>query len=180
MPFTVEEDGILGDVKIVTSMYFKDDRGWFAEVFRLSDFREMGIISEIDQINHSYSKNSGTLRGLHYQDSPKEQGKFVSCTKGSIFDVAVDIRKGSKTFGKWTGHILNPENRKSLWIPPGFAHGFQTTCDEVEVIYLTKGEYSPEHDRSIRWDDPDIGIYWPVQEAILSEKDESAPYLIDI
>ena len=180
MPFIVEEDKSLGDVKIVTSVCFEDERGWFAEVFRLSDFTEMGLFSEIDQINHSFSASRGTLRGLHYQESPEEQGKFVCCLKGEIFDVAVDIREGSKTFGKWTGHLLNPKNRKSLWIPPGFAHGFQTTCNDVEVIYLPTGEYSPKHDRSIRWNDSDIGVNWPIKDAILSDKDVSAPYLREI
>ena len=177
MPFEILSDDILTEIKVVRRKEFEDERGWFAEMFRLSDYREMGIISEIDQINHSFSKKGGTLRGLHFQESPKEQGKMVFCIRGSIWDVAVDIRKESDTYGLWTGYELTPENQNSLWIPPGFAHGFQTLSDETEVIYLTSGEYSAEHDRSILWDDPGIGINWPLPSPKLSDKDRDAPTL---
>ncbi len=177
MPFEILSDDILTEIKVVRRKEFADERGWFAEMFRLSDYREMGIISEIDQINHSFSKKGGTLRGLHFQENPKEQGKMVFCIRGSIWDVAVDIRKESDTYGLWTGYELTPENQNSLWIPPGFAHGFQTTSDETEVIYLTSGEYSAEHDRSILWDDPEIGINWPLPSPKLSDKDRDAPTL---
>jgi dTDP-4-dehydrorhamnose 3,5-epimerase len=150
------------------------------ETYKKSDFKKAGIDTDFVQDNHSKSVK-GVLRGLHYQLEPKAQGKLVRCIRGKIFDVAVDIRKGSPTFGKWIGLELSEENKLMLWIPEGFAHGFLTLSEEAEIVYKVSGaEYSPEHDRGIRWNDPDIGIKWPLEgEPILSEKDRIAPLLKD-
>ena len=180
MPFEIHTDETIPEVKVVHRKEFADERGWFAEIFRLSDFEKMGIISEIDQINHSFSKKRGTLRGLHFQESPHEQGKMVYCMRGSIWDVAVDIRRESETFGMWVGYELTDRNQKSLWVPPGFAHGFQATSDDAEVLYLTTGEYSAQHDRSLFWNDSDIRVKWPIEDVILSDKDSSAPSLREL
>ncbi|GAB6077184.1 dTDP-4-dehydrorhamnose 3,5-epimerase [Desulfurobacterium crinifex] len=168
------------EVIIVKPKVFSDERGFFMETYKKSDFVKVGIDTDFVQDNHSKSVK-GVLRGLHYQLEPKAQGKLVRCIKGRIFDVAVDIRKGSPTFGKWVGVELSEENKLMLWIPKGFAHGFLTLSEEAEIVYkVSGGEYSPEHDRSIRWNDPDIGIEWPLEgEPILSEKDKIAPFLKD-
>lgn len=130
------------------------------------------------QDNHSFSATKGTLRGLHYQLNPFSQTKLVRCTRGSIYDVAIDIRKGSPTYGKWYGVILTAENKKQLLVPKGFAHGFLTLTPNVEVNYKVDEVYSSECDRGIMWNDPDIGIDWPIDgDPILSEKDENAPSL---
>ena len=139
-----------------------------------------GIEVKFVQDNQSFSASKGTLRGLHYQLNPKAQTKLVRCTKGSIFDVAVDIRKGSPTYGKWFGIELSAENKKQLLVPKGFAHAFMTLTDDVEVQYKVDEIYSPENDRGIIWNDPAIGIEWPIDiTPILSEKDEKAPLLRD-
>lgn len=166
------------DIIIIKPWSFHDERGFFMEVFKKSDFEKFGIDTDFVQDNHSKSLKN-VLRGLHYQIEPKAQGKLVRCIKGKIFDVAVDIRRGSPTFGKWVGVELSEENRLMLWIPKGFAHGFLTLSDTAEVVYKVSGsEYSPHHDRNIRWNDPDIGISWPlVGEPILSRKDKMAPFL---
>lgn len=168
------------EVIIVKPKVFGDERGFFMETYKKSDFMKAGIDTDFVQDNHSKSVK-GVLRGLHYQLEPKAQGKLVRCIKGKVFDVAVDIRKGSPTFGKWIGVELSEENKLMLWIPKGFAHGFLTLSEEAEIVYkVSGGEYSPEHDRSIRWNDPDIGIEWPLErEPILSEKDKIAPFLKD-
>ncbi|WP_457569109.1 dTDP-4-dehydrorhamnose 3,5-epimerase [Desulfurobacterium sp.] len=170
----------LPDVVLIKPRVFGDNRGFFMETYKKSDFVKAGIDVEFVQDNHSKSIK-GVLRGLHYQAKPRMQGKLVRCIKGRIFDVAVDIRKGSPTFGKWVGFELSEENKFMLWIPEGFAHGFLTLSEEAEIVYKVSGsEYSPEHDRNIRWDDPDIGIKWPIQgNPILSEKDKNAPFLKD-
>ncbi|WP_457567464.1 dTDP-4-dehydrorhamnose 3,5-epimerase [Desulfurobacterium sp.] len=177
MPFEFLKTEIPG-VVIVKPRVFGDERGFFMETYKKSDFVRAGINVEFVQDNHSKSRK-GVLRGLHYQARPKMQGKLVRCVRGRIFDVAVDIRKESPTFGRWIGVELSEENRLMLWIPEGFAHGFLTLSEEAEIIYKVSGaEYSPEHDRSIRWNDPKIGIRWPVDgEPLLSEKDKNAPYL---
>ena len=180
MPFEIRSSKDLPEVKIVKRVEFADQRGWFAEIFRVTDFERMGLFTKIDQINHSHSIKRGTLRGLHFQEMPYEQGKMVYCIRGSIWDVAVDIRRGSETFGMWVGYELTDRNHKSLWVPPGFAHGFQATSNDTEVIYLTTGEYSPQHDRSMNWNDSDIRIEWPVEDVILSDKDRNAPNLRDL
>ena len=179
MPFLFEPTNI-ADVILIKPTVFYDDRGFFMEAYKKSEFEKVGIDTDFVQDNHSKSIK-GVLRGLHYQIEPRSQGKLVRCVKGKIFDVAVDIRIGSPTFGKWVGVELSEENKFILWIPRGFAHGFLTLSEEAEIIYKISGsEYSPEHDRSIRWNDPDINIDWPIDgRPILSEKDRKAPLLKD-
>jgi len=182
MPFEFEKLEI-PDVILVKPKIFRDNRGFFLETYKKSDFERNGINVEFIQYNHSGSVK-GVLRGLHYQKHPKAQGKLVRCVKGAIFDVAVDIRKNSPTFRKWVGVYLSEENNYMLWIPEGFAHGFLVLSDFAEVMYKVSGaEYSPEHDAGIRWDDPDIGINWPldkVEQIILSEKDKNLPYMKEL
>ncbi|WP_029522925.1 dTDP-4-dehydrorhamnose 3,5-epimerase [Persephonella sp. KM09-Lau-8] len=181
MPFEFIKTDI-PDVILVKPKVFGDDRGFFMEFYKKSDFEKAGIDTDFVQDNHSRSVK-GVLRGLHYQKEPFSQGKLVRCIKGSIFDVAVDIRKGSPTFGRWIGYELSEKNKLMLWIPKGFAHGFLTLSEEAEVIYkVSGGEYSPEHDTGIRWDDPEINIQWPLNEVdniLLSEKDKKLPFLRD-
>ena len=168
------------DIKLVIPKVFKDDRGFFLESYKKSDFIANGIVDDFKQDNYSKS-SKGVLRGLHYQASPKEQAKLVRCCRGKIFDVAVDIRKSSKTFGHWVGEILSEENNHILYIPAGFAHGFVVLSDTAEIIYKTSNEYSKEHDRGILWNDPDININWGIDfMPILSEKDKIQPLLKDI
>lgn len=157
-----------------------DDRGFFLESYKKSLFYANGIDVEFVQDNHSKSAY-GVLRGLHYQLNPKAQGKLVRCVFGSIFDVAVDIRRGSPTFGKWVGYELSASNKQMLYIPAGFAHGFLTLADGAELLYKTTDEYSLSHDRGIAYDDPTIGISWPKidGEFILSNKDQNQPTLQD-
>ncbi len=182
MPFKFVKTKI-PDVILIKPKIFQDERGFFLETYKKSDFEKAGIKAEFVQDNHSKSVK-GVLRGLHFQKKPFAQGKLVRCIKGKIFDVAVDIRKGSPTFGKWVGYEISEENKYILWIPEGFAHGFLTLSDEAEVIYkVSGGEYSPQHDAGIIWNDPDINIKWPLEqidEIILSEKDKKLPFLKEI
>ncbi|GBG08145.1 dTDP-4-dehydrorhamnose 3,5-epimerase [Paenibacillus agaridevorans] len=169
-----ELDGVI----IIEPTVHGDHRGWFMETYSDSRLKALGIDITFVQDNHSFSASKGTLRGLHYQLNPKAQSKLVRCTRGSIFDVAVDIRKGSSTFGQWFGVELTEENKKQLFIPQGFAHGFMTLTDDVEVQYKVDEGYSQAHDRGIRWNDLAINIQWPESALpILSEKDEKAPLL---
>jgi dTDP-4-dehydrorhamnose reductase/dTDP-4-dehydrorhamnose 3,5-epimerase len=167
------------DVIIIEPKVFGDHRGWFTETYSKEKFREFGIDIDFIQDNHSLSAQKGTLRGLHFQLNPKAQTKLVRCTKGRILDVAVDIREGSPTYKKWVAVELTEENKKQLLIPKGFAHGFLTLTDDVEVQYKVDEYYSPENDRSIRFDDPEIGVVWGEDSPILSDKDLNAPLLKD-
>ena len=168
------------DVIYVIPQIFGDDRGFFSETYKKSVFVENGIKDEFNQDNHSKSRK-GVLRGLHYQMHPKAQAKLVRCVKGKILDVAVDIRKGSKTFGKWVSRELSEENKRMLYLPEGFAHGFVVLSDEAEFLYKCSNEYSPENDRGIRWNDPDINVNWGIDfEPQLSEKDKKQPFLKDV
>ncbi|MNM35282.1 dTDP-4-dehydrorhamnose 3,5-epimerase [compost metagenome] len=170
----------LEGVLIVEPAVFGDHRGWFMETYTKSKFLEHGIDQDFVQDNQSYSAVKGTLRGLHFQLNPKAQSKLVRCTRGSIFDVAVDIRQGSPSYGKWFGLELSAENKKQLLIPKGFAHGFMTLTEDVEVQYKCDELYAPECDGGILWNDPDIGIEWPIDVVpVLSAKDEKAPLLKD-
>jgi len=170
----------LEEVMVIEPSVFGDHRGWFIENYNEAKYLEIGINSKFIQDNHSYSSTIGTLRGLHYQLNPKAQTKLVRCTAGAIFDVAVDIRKGSLNFGKWFGIELSAENKKQLLVPKGFAHGFITLTEDVEVQYKVDELYSPVCDRSIVWNDSAIGIKWPNEiKPILSEKDEKASLLKD-
>jgi len=159
-----------------------DDRGFFSEVWNREHWREAGIDQDFVQDNHSLSKDRGVLRGLHYQVPPMAQAKLVRVTRGAVFDVAVDIRTGSPTFGRWVSTILSAELWNQLFVPTGFAHGFLTLEPESEVVYKVSAPYSAEHDRAIRFDDPDIAIVWPIaaDALTLSDKDRSAARLADV
>ena len=148
----------LDDVHILEPKVFGDHRGWFMETYSIQKFEELGIDILFVQDNHSFSAQKGTLRGLHFQINPKAQTKLVRCTKGKILDVAVDIRKGSPTYKKWVAVELTDENKKQLLIPKGFAHGFLSLTDDIEVQYKVDEYYAPDCDRSIRFDDPEIGV----------------------
>ncbi len=170
----------LPDVIVIRPEVFEDSRGFFMETWSRKDFEQVGIDADFVQDNYS-SSVVGTVRGLHYQIE-RAQGKLVRVVKGEVFDVAVDIRKSSPDFGQWTSEILSAENRKQMWIPPGFAHGFLVLSETAEFEYKCTDYYAPEFDRSIRWDDPDIGIEWPLadgEQPVLSAKDSAAPFLKD-
>ena len=175
MPFTFKTLNLPG-VILVEPRVFEDDRGFFLEAFKLSDFEKAGLHLSFKQSNHSRSTKN-VLRGLHYQLNPRAQGKLIRCIEGKIFDVAVDIRKGSPTYGKWIGEYLCEENRRLLYIPEGFLHGFCVVSESAQIIYYCTEEYSPAHDRSVKWNDPSIGIQWPVTHPVLSAKDENAVLL---
>ena len=177
MPFIFKRLEI-PDIILIEPKVFGDERGFFIETYKSSEFKANGITYDFVQDNHSRSQK-GVLRGLHYQLQPMEQGKLVRCVRGRIWDVAVDIRKGSPWYGKWVAVELSEENKLMLWIPPGFAHGFVALEDGTEVIYKVTKEYAPELDRGIIWNDPDIGIKWPIENPILSEKDKNPPRLKD-
>jgi len=178
MPVSIEPTDLPGVVLVVPRV-FTDDRGYFMETFKRSEFERAGLDLPFVQENHSRS-SAGTLRGLHYQREPKAQGKLVRVVLGEIFDVAVDIRQGSPTFGRWVSATLSAENRLAIYIPPGFAHGFCVTSAEAEVIYKTTEEYAPEYEEGIRWDDPGLAIAWPVASPVLSPRDQRWPSLARI
>ena len=177
MPFTFTHVPLNGVIKI-ESKVFTDARGYFMESFKSSDFIKAGIDLSFSQDNHSFSK-AGVIRGLHFQRAPNPQGKLVSVISGKIFDVAVDLRQGSKTYSKWFGITLSDDNGTMLWIPPGFAHGFQA-LDNSHVYYKATNEFSPKDDAGIKWNDPTIAIKWPLDNIIVSEKDANLPLLSDI
>jgi dTDP-4-dehydrorhamnose 3,5-epimerase len=168
----------LSGIVLIEPRIFKDGRGRFLETYKHSDFLKAGIPEHFVQDNFSVS-TAGVLRGLHYQKQPKAQGKLVRCMKGRILDIGLDIRKGSPTYGTWVMEELSGENNRMLYIPPGFAHGFLTMSDAAEVLYKCTEEYSPDLDRGVLWNDPDIGIPWPVREPLLSDKDAALPVLRD-
>ncbi len=170
----------LDGVYIIEPKAFGDNRGWFMESYSKRDMEAAGINVDFVQDNRSYSAKKGIIRGLHFQRNPMAQAKLVTCLRGAILDVAVDLRKASPTYKQWISVELTAENRKELFIPKGFAHGFLTLTDDVEIMYKCDEFYSPEHDGGIRFDDPDIGVDWGVTDPILSEKDKNAPFLKDI
>jgi dTDP-4-dehydrorhamnose 3,5-epimerase len=167
----------LPGVLIITPRVFKDPRGFFFESYNAKQFKAHGIEAVFVQDNHSQSTR-GTLRGLHLQLPPMAQDKLVRCARGAIWDVAVDIRAGSPTFGRWVGVELSAGNFRQLLIPSGYAHGFCVLSDEAEVLYKASAVYSPAHERGIAWDDPDIGIAWPITEPLLSDRDRRAESLV--
>lgn len=179
MPFQFRPSLSLPEIIIIEPETFADERGWFLESYKRSEFEKHGIPFEFKQDNHSRSTVSGTLRGLHFQKRPAAQAKLVRCVVGEVFDVAVDIRKGSPTYSRWISAILSSKNHLMMWIPAGFAHGFLATTGMAEVEYKVTAEYSRAQDRAIRWNDPSIGIEWPISNPILSEKDAAAPFLKD-
>lgn len=166
------------DVVLVEPKVFGDDRGWFYESWNRRSFQALGIDAEFVQDNHSRSAR-GVLRGLHYQLPPHAQGKLVRVVRGSVFDVAVDVRRSSPSFGQWVGVGLSEANHRQLWLPPGFAHGFIVTSDSADFLYKTTGFYEPHAERSVRWDDPRLAIAWPeaALPPTLSGKDAAAPLL---
>ncbi|MBQ8763576.1 MAG: dTDP-4-dehydrorhamnose 3,5-epimerase [Clostridia bacterium] len=163
----------------VLPQIFGDNRGWFYESYSKEKFEKLGITAEFIQDNRSFSAQKGTLRGLHCQTNPRAQAKLITCLKGAILDVAVDIRKGSPTYMKWVAVELNEDNKKMLFIPKGCLHGFVTLTDNVEVTYKVDELYSPENDRSICFKDPAFGVEWGIEDPVLSEKDKNAPLLCD-
>ena len=169
----------LPSVFLIEPQIFGDERGWFTETYSAKQLTVAGIPNVFVQDNHSYSSQKGTLRGLHFQNPPMAQSKLIRCTRGAILDVAVDIRKGSPNYLRWVSVELSAENKRQLFIPKGFAHGFLTLTDDVEVQYKVDAYYSPSCDRSIRYDDPTIGIDWGIDAPILSDKDVAAPLLQD-
>jgi dTDP-4-dehydrorhamnose 3,5-epimerase len=175
---TTAIDGVVA----ITPPRFGDHRGYFSEVFKDAWFRENVADVTFLQDNESLSAQPGTVRGLHFQTPPFAQGKLVRCLAGRIMDVAVDIRTGSPSFGQWISWELSSENGAQLWVPPGFAHGFATLEPNSIISYKVTAPYSPQHDRGVAWNDPAIGIRWPVDEKdmVLSDKDRSLPRLADV
>jgi len=189
MPFNFKRLAI-PDVILIEPKAFPDERGFFMETYKYSEFATFGIKERFVQDNHSRSVK-GVLRGLHYQKPPRAQGKLVRVVVGEVFDVAVDIRsahgiaregnipraKGSPWYGKWVGEKLSAENKRMLYVPPGFAHGFCVLSEVADVLYKTTEEYAPEYDAGIIWNDPEIGIDWPIEHPIVSAKDAALPTL---
>lgn len=172
------EPTVLAEVLIITPRVFPDPRGFFFESYNQETWRANGIDTVFVQDNHSKS-GRGALRGLHFQLPPMAQVKLVRCVRGAIWDVAVDIRAGSPTFGRWAGVELSADNFRQLYVPAGFAHGFCVLSDEAEVLYKTSAVYSRAHERGIAWDDPQLAVAWPVAEPLLSDRDRAAPTLTD-
>lgn len=169
----------LPGVILLEPRVFTDNRGFFYENYNAKTFKESGIEAVFIQDNHSRSAY-GTVRGLHYQKGSASQAKLVRCTLGSVYDVAVDLRQGSKTFGQWCGYVLSAENKFQLYIPRGFAHGFSVLSETAEFQYKCDNLYAPAEDRGIRWDDPSLGIDWQVKEPIISPKDAKLPFFKDV
>ncbi|MEX0650140.1 MAG: dTDP-4-dehydrorhamnose 3,5-epimerase [Candidatus Andersenbacteria bacterium] len=177
MPFIFTPTEI-PEVAYIEPRVFPDDRGEFSELYKASDFAVHGIPGPFVQVNQSISKQN-VLRGLHFQNPPRAQSKIVSVMSGEVFDVAVDIRKGSPTYGKWVGRTLTAEKRNLLYIPAGFAHGFCVLSDSATLTYLCTDEYAPEQEAGIIWSDETIGIAWPVQNPLISEKDAAFPSFVE-
>ncbi len=173
MKFTPTE---IPGVWIVDQERHHDERGWFARTWCEEEFRRHGLNPLLLQCSTSFNRRKGTLRGMHWQAAPHEEAKLVRCTRGAMFDVALDMRHGSETFKRWVGVELTADNGRALYIPEGCAHGFQTTMDDTEVLYLIAGTHHPESARGARWNDPAFGIHWPLAEAaILSPRDAEHP-----
>lgn len=172
----------LAGVLLVRPQLHADARGFFCETYNRRTLEEAGLVADFVQDNHSLSRAKGVVRGLHFQSDPHAQGKLVRCIRGAIFDVAVDIRVGSPTFGCHVARTLTPDNHEQLWIPAGFAHGFCTLVADTEIIYKVTDYYAPECDLGLAWDDPALGIDWPVDpaDAVLSDKDRKQPRLSEL
>ena len=175
MPFQFKKLNI-PDLVVVTPNIFRDDRGFFSEIFKSVEFEENGIKDRWIQVNHSQSKKN-VLRGLHYQKNPAAQAKLIRVIAGKIFDVAIDMRKGSPSFGRWAGLELSSQSAQLLYIPVGFAHGFCVLSEMAEVEYFASQLYSPQEERGVRFDDPALGISWPIKHPIVSKKDAGLPVL---
>lgn len=167
----------LANLTVIRRQPFKDARGSFDRLFSAEEFRELGLSKPIVQINHSVTHRQGAVRGLHFQDAPHAETKFVSCIRGKIFDVAVDLRPDSATFLRWHGVVLSAENRQALYIPEGFAHGFQTLEDDCELLYFHTDYYVPTSEGALNVSDPRLAITWPLPIAEISERDRSHPFV---
>ena len=178
MPFEFKRLEI-PDVILIKPKVFEDERGFFMETYKKSDFEKAGIKGEFVQDNHSKSKY-GVLRGLHFQKGPHAQAKIVRCIRGVIYDVAVDLRKNSPTFGEYVGVLLSEYNKYMLYIPRGFAHGFVVLSDVAEVVYKVDNIYAPEYEGGLIWNDPDVNIQWPIEDPIVSPKDQKWPTLREL
>jgi dTDP-4-dehydrorhamnose 3,5-epimerase len=168
------------DVKLITPRIHRDRRGFFSETYHQEELRKAGIDAVFVQDNHTLSRKTGVVRGLHFQTIPHAQGKLVRVPRGAVFDVAVDLRRSSATFGRWVGQVLSDENHRQMWVPVGFAHGFLVLSEAALVAYKCTEFYNPLDDRALRWNDPALGIAWPLPEGadpILSPKDAAAPLL---
>jgi dTDP-4-dehydrorhamnose 3,5-epimerase len=165
----------LEGVWIIDVERFEDDRGFFARTWAPDEFERRGLDSTLAQCNLAWNHKKGTLRGMHFQRAPFEEVKIVRCTRGAIFDVVVDLRPGSPTFGRWISAELSEETRRMLYIPRGMAHGYQTLTDGVEAYYHVSAPYSPEHAAGVRWDDPRFGIIWPMPPTVMSTRDKTWP-----
>lgn len=150
-----------------------DDRGFFARAFCCNEFTEQGLVEKFVQVNNSLSAQKGTLRGMHYQLAPKAETKLVRCIRGALYDVILDLRDGSPTFGKSFGAELSAENRRMMYVPKGFAHGFITLSDDAEAFYFVDEFYAPQQERGVRWDDPTFAIDWPIEPVVISDKDRN-------
>lgn len=164
-------------VVVVELKPYTDERGFFARAFCAREFAEHGLVPDVVQANLSFNHRAGTTRGLHFQAASHPEAKFFRCLRGETFNVAVDMREGSPTFGRWTGVVLSAENRYGLYIPPVCAAGYQALTDGAEVLYTVSGLYAPEAERGLRYDDPALGIEWPLEPSIVSEKDRGWPLL---
>lgn len=178
MSFTFERLAI-PEIILIEGTRHSDSRGTFEETFRDAAFREGGLHESFVQDNHAWSR-SGALRGLHFQAPPHAQGKLVRCLRGEIFDVAVDLRVGASSFGRWVGERLTGDDTRMLWVPPGFAHGYVVVGGEAEVAYKVTAEYAPESEGGLRWDDPAVGIAWPVSSPQVSPVDAALPLLAEL
>lgn len=165
------------DLYVIEPELKTDERGFLVRVFCGQDFARVGINFNITQVNLSLTKKKGTIRGLHFQEEPRAEDKIIQCLKGSIYDVAVDLRKNSLTYGQWVAEELSDKNKRMFLIPKGFAHGFQTLTDNCELLYFMSEFYSSNHEGGIRWNDPFLSIKWPIKNPILSQKDISWPLI---
>jgi len=171
----------LAEVLLITPRRHGDARGWFAETWSRKAMRAAGVDAEFVQDNQAFNARQGTVRGLHFQKAPHAQGKLVRVLRGAIFDVAVDVRPGSPTYGQWVGATLTAEAGEQLWVPRGFAHGYMTTAPDTELFYKVDGDYAPSLEGGLIWNDPDIAIAWPLDvEPLLSDKDKRLPRLKDL
>lgn len=175
MTFEFAETSILGLYKI-TPLVFQDERGFFMEVYSKAAFQPVGIMGDLVQMNHSRSIR-GVVRGLHFQKDPYAQAKLVRCSFGEVFDVAVDLRRNSSSFGKWVGLVLSESNKNLLYIPRGLAHGFQAISEIAEVQYCADNIYAPNHEAGLAWNDPQLSIKWPIEPPLLSKRDKAWPEL---
>jgi dTDP-4-dehydrorhamnose 3,5-epimerase len=171
----------LAEVLLITPKRHGDARGWFAETWSRKALLAAGVDTQFVQDNQAFSARKGTLRGLHFQNAPFAQGKLVRVLKGAVFDVALDIRRGSATYGQWVGATLTAEGGEQIWVPRGFAHAYMTLTDDAEIFYKVDNDYAPQSEGGVIWNDPDVGIAWPLDvEPVLSDKDKLLPRLRDM